>query len=148
MNAETLMLAGGTTSLLLTLYWVRSRELSERSALVWILVATLLFLCGLFPQVITVFADAAHLSYPAAVLFVALGVVYVFAFSVSVALNRSHRHSVRLTQQIALLEGRVRELEAALENASSDRAVRVRRPGPDDSDPRDSDTPPHRAGPG
>jgi hypothetical protein len=112
-NAETLMLAGGTAALVLTLYWVRSRDLGERHALTWVAVATLLFLCGLFPQTLTALADAAHLSYPAAVLFIALGVVYVFAFSVSVTLTRLHRRSIRLMQQVALLEARVRELEAA-----------------------------------
>jgi hypothetical protein len=113
MNAETLMLAGGAAAFGLTLYWVRGRELSERHALAWIGVATLLLVCGLFPETLMAAADASRLSYPAAVLFVALGVVYVFAFGVSVALSRLQRRSVRLLQEIALLEQRVRELEAA-----------------------------------
>jgi hypothetical protein len=112
MNAELLMLLSGTGVFLLTVLWVRQRGLDERHALGWLLLAGCILLCGLFPQIIERAADSAHLSYPAAVLFIALGIVYVFAFSVSVALTRLNRRSTRLLQQIALLECRIRELEA------------------------------------
>jgi hypothetical protein len=114
MTAESLMLCGGVAAFLLTVYWVRVRELRERYAVIWLLVATMALVCGLFPQMIMSFADASHLSYPAAVLFVALGAVYLFAFTVSVSLSRQHRKNLRLTQQVALLEGRLREIEQAM----------------------------------
>lgn len=113
MNAETLMLLAGAGAFALTVYWVRGRELSERYALGWLVAATLVLLCGLFPGALEWAAGAARLSYPAAVLFVALTAGYLFAFSVSVALTRVHRRGVRLVQAVALLEQRVRELEAA-----------------------------------
>ena len=59
--------------------------------LLWVAVATLLLLCGLFPGVIESFAEAARLSYPSAVLFVGLGAVYLFAFTVSVSLTGLYR---------------------------------------------------------
>ena len=111
MKAETLMLAGGVTAFLLTVYWVRSRDLREKYAVLWLTVATLLLLCGLFPEGIMLFADASRLSYPSAVLFVALAGVYVFSLSVSVSLTHQYRRSVRLAQEIALLEHRIRQLE-------------------------------------
>jgi hypothetical protein len=114
MTAESLMLCGGVAAFLLTVYWVRVRELRERYAVMWMLVATLALVCGLFPHMIMSFADASHLSYPAAVLFVSLGAVYLFAFTVSVSLSRQHRKNLRLTQQVALLEGRLREVEQAM----------------------------------
>jgi hypothetical protein len=112
MNAELLMLLGGCSAFVLTIFWVRSRELGERYALAWILVAFLLLLCGLFPRAIEALADASRLSYPAAVLFIALAAVYVFAFSVSVSLTRLQRLCVRLSQEVALLEHRLREMES------------------------------------
>jgi hypothetical protein len=114
MTAETLMMVGGVGAFLLTVYWVRVRELRERYAVIWLLVATLALVCGLFPKLIMAFANSSHLSYPSAVLFVALGAVYVFAFAVSVSLSRQARKNLRLTQQVALLEGRLREVEKAL----------------------------------
>ncbi|HKA06742.1 MAG TPA: DUF2304 domain-containing protein [Gemmataceae bacterium] len=112
-NAEFLMLLGGVGAFLMTLYWVRVRELRERYAIGWLLVATLLLLTGLFPDVLKSLADKAHLSYPALVLFVALGLIYMNSFFVSVALTKQYRWNVRLTQQMALLEERLRRLEDA-----------------------------------
>ena len=112
-NAEFLMLLGGVGAFLMTLYWVRVRELRERYAIAWLAVATLLLLTGLFPDVLKRIADWAHLSYPALVLFVALGLIYLNSFFVSVALTKHYRWNVRLTQQMALLEERLRRLEEA-----------------------------------
>jgi hypothetical protein len=115
-NAETLMLIGGCAAFVLTIYWVRSRDLREKYAIVWMAVAGLLLLCGLFPGLLMGLATASRLSYPAAVLFIALGVMYVFSFTVSVSLTRQHRQNVRLTQELALLESRLRRLEMAKED--------------------------------
>jgi hypothetical protein len=114
MSAELLMLMGGISASLLTIQWVRTRTLREKYAVNWILVAILLLICGLFPGLIMRFADESHLSYPAAVLFVALGAIYAFAFSVSVSLSGQYRRNARLTQELALLEHRLRRLEAEL----------------------------------
>jgi len=112
LSAEKLMLVGGVSVFLLTVHWVRNRDLQEKYALVWLLVSGLLLACGLFPGVIKTFAETAHLSYSSAVLFIALAAMYVFSYSVSVSLSRQYRRSVRLTQELALLEARLRELEA------------------------------------
>jgi hypothetical protein len=79
-------------------------------------VASLLLLCGLFPQIIMSWAESAHLSYPAAVLFIALALIYPFAFSVSLSLTRQYRRNVRLMQVLALLEQRVRALEQVVQD--------------------------------
>lgn len=112
-TAETLMLAAGVGGFALTLYWVRRRQLSERHALGWMAVACLVLLCGLFPGLVTQAAEACRLSYPAAVLFIALGIGYVFAFGVSVGYSQLARRTNALLQHLALLEQRVRELEEA-----------------------------------
>ena len=112
-NAEFLMLLGGCGAFAMTLYWVRVRELRERYAIGWLAIATLLLLTGFFPDVLKDLADRAHLSYPALVLFAALGLIYLNSFFVSVALTKQYRWNVRLTQQMALLEERLRRVEEA-----------------------------------
>jgi hypothetical protein len=119
MNAETLMLIGGIAAFALTAYWVRSRELRERYAVGWMLLATGLLACGVFPQIIIGFAESSRLSYPAAVLFIALTVLYVFCFLMTVALTRQHRCNVRLMQETAILKSWLRELEARLGDKNS-----------------------------
>lgn len=112
-NAEFLMLLGGCGAFAMTLYWVRVRELRERYAIGWLAVATLLLLTGLFPEELEGIARRVHLSPPALVLFVALALIYLNSFFVSVALTKHYRWNVRLTQQMALLEERLRQLEEA-----------------------------------
>lgn len=112
MNAELLMLIGGVAAFVLTIYWVRSRELREKYAALWLIVASLLLVCGLFPDIIKRIAEASRLAYASAVLFVALAVIYVFAFAVSVSLSRHYRRNIRLLQELALLEYRIRQIEA------------------------------------
>ena len=112
MTAESLMLVGGLSAFLLTLHWVRAREMREKYAVYWLLLAALLLAVGVFPQSIMWFADAAHLSYATAVLFLSLSIIYLFAFAVSVSLSTQYRRNIRLTQQVALMEERLRQLEA------------------------------------
>jgi len=111
LSAEKLMLVGGVGVFVLTIYWVRKRDLREKYAVIWLLVSSLLLLCGLFPGVIKTFAETAHLAYSSAVLYIALAAMYLFSYSVSVSLSRQHRRNMRLTQELAMLEYRVKELE-------------------------------------
>jgi hypothetical protein len=120
MNAERLMLLGGVSAFVLTLYWVRSRQLRERYAIGWMVLATILLLCGIFPNLIMRFADAARLSYSSAVLFIALGAMYLFSFFVTVSLSRQHRQSARLLQEIGLLQSRLEKLESRLEDRAEE----------------------------
>jgi hypothetical protein len=129
-NAENLMLIGGLSAFVLTIYWVRSRDLREKYAVGWVIVAVLLLLLGLFPGLIMRVADASHLSYPSAVLFVALAAIYLFSFLVSVSLTRQYRRNVRLAQEVALLEQRLRELEKAVAAGPPRRAFPSDEPPP------------------
>ena len=119
MTAERLMQIAGLAQFLLTIHWVRNRDLRERYAIGWIVVASLLLLCGFFPQLIIRFADAWHLAYPTAVLFISLACVYAFSFFVSVSLTRQHRRNLLLVQEIAMLEHRLRIVEERLPGQAS-----------------------------
>lgn len=115
LTAESLMFLGGLTAFLLTLYLVRNRELREKYAVGWIVAAVLLLVCGMFPEVLKTAARTVRLSYPAAVLFIALTAIYLFAISVSISLTRQHRRTLRLMQDMALLEHSLRKVEEKLE---------------------------------
>lgn len=117
-TAELIMLISGTSAFLLTLYWVRKRELREKYAVVWLGVASLFLILGLFPGILMRFARMTHLSFPAAALFFFLGMIYLFAFSISVSLSRLYRRNLRLTQELGLLEQRVRDLEKTITRPS------------------------------
>ncbi len=120
MNAPNLMLAGGVVAFLVTIHWVRSRDMRERYAIGWLFVAVLLLLCGLFPTALMQLARYAHLSYSSAVLFIALTAIYCFALFVSVALTHQYRRNVRLMQEVAILSQRVRSLETTQADQTAD----------------------------
>jgi hypothetical protein len=113
-TAEFLMTLGGISAFILTIDWVRRRQLREKYAVTWIGVAFVLLIIGLFPELVKIFADGSHLSYPSAVLFIALAAIYLFAFSVSVSLSRQYRRNSRLMQEVAILEKRLRDVEEKL----------------------------------
>ena len=110
-TAERLMLLGGVMAFYLTVYWVRKRVLREKYAVSWFIVSLLLLLCGIFPDVIKYFAVSTHLAYPSAVLFIALAAVYLFSLGISISLTKQYRRNVRLMQEMAIQEYRLRQLE-------------------------------------
>lgn len=114
LNAELLMLIGGIAAFAVTMLWVRGRDLREKYAVMWFCVALVLLLCGIFPGLIKTFAEFGGLAYPSAVLLISLGAIFLFSFSVSLSLTKQHRRNIRLTQELALMERRVRALEEAL----------------------------------
>ena len=114
MSAELLMLISGVSAFALTVYWVRSRRLRERYAIAWLLVATLGLLCGLFPNAVMELAQAWNVGYLTIVVWFVLTAIYVFTFFVSVALSGLGQSSLRLIQEVALLQHRINELEQKL----------------------------------
>ncbi|MEQ9586638.1 MAG: DUF2304 domain-containing protein [Parvibaculaceae bacterium] len=111
MTAERLMLACGLIVPALTIYFVRKRLLREKHALAWMLFAGAVTILGLFPDLLKSFAYSFRLSYPAAALFAALAVIYLFSISMSVSSCLHHRRINSLLQDVALLRLRVAELE-------------------------------------
>lgn len=117
-TAERLMLIGGIAAFLFTFYWVRSRRLGEKHAILWMLAAICMLIVGLFPRLLMWLAEASHLSYPTAVLFIALSVLYVFCMSVSTSLTRQHRLTIRLAEEYALVEIQLQQLQSQVESLS------------------------------
>ena len=117
-NAERLMFLGGLVAFLITIWFVRKRDIREKYALTWIAVSFLVLLGGLFPKTVMQLAQDLHLSHSAFVLYIALGFGYLYAFGLSISLSRQFHRNRRLTQEIALLEERVRSLETASVDAN------------------------------
>lgn len=111
-TAERLMLVGGVLAFVLTVYWVRRRVLREKYAVSWLVVSLMLLVCGIFPDLIKYFAVSSQLAYPTAVLFIALAAVYLYSLGISISMTKQYRRSVRLMQEMAIQEYRLRQLEA------------------------------------
>lgn len=104
--------------LLLVLELVRRGRLKERYALLWLATALTGLLIGVFPGVIVRVADLFRFQY-LTVLFVVsflflLGLVLSFSVVISALVERNRR----LTQEVALLDHKVREMEKKHEDQS------------------------------
>ena len=94
------------------IYFLKKKQLTTKYALLWIFAGVVMFVMVLFPQILTFFAGIFGFDVPAnmlfAVIFFCIIVLLIFLTSVATKLND---RVTKLTQSVALLEKRVRELE-------------------------------------
>ena len=118
--AEIVMIAAGVVAFLTTAWMVRQREMREKYATAWMVAASVLLVLGFMSEPLIWLAARLHIQPSAIVLILALGVGYIFAVSVTVSLSRHYRRNLKLAQEGALLEQRLRELEARLQEQTPD----------------------------
>ena len=91
---------------------IRRNRLELKYALSWIIVGVLVLICDCFPNVINYFSDILGIATPVNMLFF-LGFIFVamIILTLTVALSIASSSVKRLTQKIALLDNRIKELE-------------------------------------
>lgn len=114
MNVVTRIVIIGVSLLVLVFVvnLVRTRKLKEEMAILWLLTAVILVLLPIFVDVVDAISYAIGIDYPPAMLFVIafLGVTFIL-FQFSVAISRYSDQIKVLTQELAILRDRVREME-------------------------------------
>ncbi len=99
--------------LLVVLELVRRRRLLERYALVWLFSAVVLLFLASWRGGLEKLADAVGIAYPPnALFFIAFGFVLLGLLNFSAAVSRLSDQTKVLAQRIALLEERLRNVEA------------------------------------
>jgi hypothetical protein len=115
--------------LLIVLELVRRRRLMERYALLWLLSGVVLLILATFRGLLEDAAQLIGVEYPpSALFFIAFAFVLLLLLHFSVAVSRLADQSKVLAQRLAMLEKRVREVEAAepATEAAEDEAERPR----------------------
>ncbi len=98
--------------LLLVINLVRTRRLKEEFAILWLLTGATLVLLPVFVDVVDAISYAVGIEYPPALVFlIALLCVIFILFQFSVSISRYSEQIKVLSQEIALLRERVRQLE-------------------------------------
>jgi hypothetical protein len=116
--------------LLIVLELVRRRRLLERYALLWLLSATVLLGLAAWRDGLEVISHALGIFYPPNALFVvAFAFVLLLLLHFSSAVSRLADQTKVLAQRAALLEERLRRLEAAAPAAADELAGQERTPG-------------------
>jgi len=93
---------------------IRSGRLRERYALLWLATAAVILVFGLWRDGLNELSDALGIAYPPNALFVlAMGFILLLLLHYSTVISKLSDRTTTLTQRIALLEERIRELESA-----------------------------------
>ena len=106
---------------------VRRRRLMERYALLWLLSGVVLLVLSTFRGLLEDAARLIGVEYPpSALFFIAFAFVLLLLLHFSVAVSRLADQSKVLAQRLALLEKRVRDVEASRRREVAERALRPR----------------------
>lgn len=101
----------------LILTFLKRDKLSLKYALIWIFVALMLLVFALFPQLIEFLSNLCGIKTSSNFIFVLEAVfVLMLLISLSLIVSDQAKRILRLTQTVALLEKRIRELEEKAEN--------------------------------
>jgi len=91
---------------------VRSKRLKEEYALLWIFMSVVLVVAPLLIDLIDTVSFAIGIDYPPALLIVVTLLCFVLIFfQMSVTISRFSEQIRKLSQELALTNGRLRELE-------------------------------------
>jgi hypothetical protein len=112
-RVQLVSLLAAVALLLVVLDLVRRRRLLERYALLWLGAAVVILALAAWSQALARLARALGiLSAPNALFFVALGFIVLLLLHFSAAVSRLNDQSKVLAQRLALMEQRMRRLEA------------------------------------
>ena len=117
-------IAIGVAMALLVLELLRRRALNERYAILWLILAAIIIVLSIWDPLLVEIADLMAIRYPPTALFlISLLFVFVILVHVSVVLSRQSRSYLRLAQKIAILEERVRRMEAGGQDPGEEMAA-------------------------
>ena len=122
---QVLAIIGASGLLLVVLELVRRRALLERYALLWLFSAVLLLILAIWRGLLEEVADALGIAYaPNALFFLAFAAILVLLLHFSVAVSRLADQSKVLAQRVALMDERLRRLDATSGDTADDAAAR------------------------
>jgi hypothetical protein len=111
-KVEIVMILGSVSLLLIVLELVRQRRLKEEYSLLWLLTAVVLLALSLWRSSLDLIAKLMGIFYPPTALFViGFGFVLLLLLYFSTIISQLSGENNSLTQQIAILDWRVRQLE-------------------------------------
>jgi hypothetical protein len=102
---------------------IRSRRLQERYALLWLLTGGVILILSVWRDALRLFSDQIGVAYPPSALFV-VGFLFILVVLLhySTVISELSERNLRLAQDIALLEERLRMHERATDGDSGERA--------------------------
>ena len=112
MVLQVLVITGALLFILLIIVLLRKGAFSLKYSLLWLMTAVLLLIIGVFPQILVAVAYLLGFELASNALFTfLLGFLILILLQQTAVISRQNERIKTLSQSIALLEKRVRELE-------------------------------------
>ena len=109
------LIAGAILFLLVILWMLKKKKLTVRYSIVWFFAGLSLMLFALFPYIVLVLRDILHVEMASNLVFLlVLAFILLVLLSISCIVSVFSEKLKQLSQEAALLERRVRELESRL----------------------------------
>lgn len=132
--ARLLLMALGIGIVAFVINLVRTRKLKEEYALLWLFTGVVLVLLPVVIDLLDAVSFALGITYPPAFIGLVAAVCILFIlFQFSTSISRFSERTKVLTQELAVMQERVRRLEAALAEARGESAMDAR-PGSEQGD--------------
>lgn len=107
------MIVGTLVYFFIIFFLLKKKKLSVQYCIIWLISGVVLLLFALFPYIVLVMGDILHIINPVNFVFmVMICFILLILLSLSSAVSMLAGKNKALTQNAALLERRVRELEA------------------------------------
>ena len=101
--------------LMIAVYFIRKKGLDLYHSIVWFAGAVILLIMACFPGISAFLAELAGVEVPSNMVFLILiGYLMVASLSLSASLSRQHARIRKLVQTVALMDNRLRELDAKI----------------------------------
>ena len=112
---QAFMILGALVLLVIIFVLLKHGKMTVKYSLLWLCLSLVLLVFALFPYVVYVLRDLMGVEMPVNLVFMLMFCfVLLVLLSLSIAISQLAEKSKRLTQENAILEKRVRELEKAL----------------------------------
>lgn len=103
----------GISVFVLVIFSIRRRNLQEKHALWWFLIALGVLLCGIFPNIVDHIGRYLGIHYPPMLLLiVGVGIILVKLLSLNISISESEVRIKELAQRLAILEKKLSETKS------------------------------------
>ena len=110
------LVVGVILYLVVIFFLLKKRKLSVQYSIIWLFSGFALLVFALVPYVVLVLGDILHIVNPVNFVFLAaIGFMLLILLSISAAVSQLTEKNKTLTQNAALLERRIRELEQQMQ---------------------------------
>lgn len=122
LKLQIVLLIGMAIYFLLLVYLLKKKQLTTKYTLFWIMAGVLMLVVVVFPQLLVFFSGLIGVDIPANALFaIIFFCIFMILMFLTATVSKLNDRVTKLTQSLAVLEARVRELEKSQDGTTAEK---------------------------